>query len=119
MASISVVKDNLYLLAKLPDKELPNLMRRQRIPLKMKDSPANQRVAKKQLAELERQLQDGTFDWSFWVDDSGKTVSWREAIRRLYERSAFWAEPARAPGRRTTWADCGRSTRTPAAPPLR
>jgi hypothetical protein len=75
LASVNVHRGNLYLLAKLPDKQSPSLWRQQRIPLKLPDTPANQRTARKRLAELERQLDRGTFAWDFWVDTAGKSIT--------------------------------------------
>ena len=86
MASVNVQRGNLYLLATLPDRNDPSQRRQQRIPLKLADTPTNQRTARKRLAELEKQLARGTFDWAFWVEQETKGLTWREAINALYKK---------------------------------
>lgn len=86
MASVNVLRGNLYLLAKLPDKNDPATWRRQRIPLKLADTPTNQRTARKRLTELEKQLDRGTFEWSYWTESETKTLTWRDALNALYRR---------------------------------
>lgn len=83
MASVNVHKGRLYLLAKLPRRDgLPG-MTQSRIALRMDDTAVNRRAAAKQLATLERQLADGSFDWSYWLDEASG-LTWREAVARLY-----------------------------------
>ena len=86
MASVNVARGNLYLLARLPDKKEPTYWRQQRIPLHLKDTPANQRTARRRLAELEKQLAVGTFEWDYWVETHSKGVSWRLAINALCQK---------------------------------
>jgi integrase len=54
--------------------------------LKLADTPANQRTARKRLAELEKQLARGSFDWDYWVDTGAKGITWRAAIHLLYQK---------------------------------
>lgn len=84
MASINVVHDRLYLLARLPRRDGSPGLKQSRIALKLDDTPINRRTAAKQLRTLEQQLEAGTFDWAYWLDDAAGAVSWREAINRLY-----------------------------------
>ena len=86
MASINILRDRLYLLAKLPPKSGSGAWTRQRIPLKLDDTPINQKTAQKRLAELEKQLSRGTFEWNYWTEDDSKTISWRTATRMLYRK---------------------------------
>lgn len=86
MASINILRGNLYLLAKLPDRNDSSYWRPQRIPLKLSDTPTNQRTARKRLAELEKQLARGTFEWSYWIERPDSRLSWREAIQALYRK---------------------------------
>jgi integrase len=86
MASVNVLRGNLYLLARLPDKKEPSHWRQQRVPLKLADTPANQRTARKRLAELEKQLARGSFDWDYWVDTGANGITWRAAIHLLYQK---------------------------------
>ena len=71
-ASVNVVQGNLYLLATLPDRQDPPTWRQERIRLKLQDTPANQRTARRRLPELEKQLAAGSFSWAFWVEDTSK-----------------------------------------------
>ena len=86
MASVNVLRGNLYLLARLPDKKEPSYWRQQRIPLKLVDTPADQRTARKRLAELEKQLARGTFTWDYWIETATKGMTWRAAIQALYRK---------------------------------
>jgi integrase len=89
MASVNVLRGNLYLLAKLPDRGDPSRWRQQRIPMKLADTPANQRTARRRLAELERQLEQGSFSWAFWTDDDSKALRWRDAIALLHRKKVI------------------------------
>ena len=84
MASISTHQGRLYLLAKVPKRNGEPGLRQQRIALRMDDTPVNRRAAAKQLKTLERQLATDSFDWSYWLDDAERGVTWREAIAKLY-----------------------------------
>ena len=91
MASISVQRERLYLLATLPprptaaDPAPQGPWRQQRIALRLDRTPANLKVAQRRLAELEKQLASETFDWGFWIGEGEqKVVRWREAIEVLY-----------------------------------
>jgi integrase len=83
MASINVQHGRLYLLARVPRRDGQPGLQQSRIALRLDDTPVNRRVAAKQLATLERQLADGSFEWSYWLDDAAG-LTWREAIKRLH-----------------------------------
>jgi integrase len=83
MASISAQRGRLYLLASLPRRDGSPGMQQTRIALKLDDSPVNRRTAAKQLATLHRQLEAGTFEWDYWLDQQ-QGITWREAITRLH-----------------------------------
>ena len=84
MASINSQRGRLYLLANLPRRDGAPGLRQARIALRLDDTPINRRAAAKQLQTLERQLQGGTFEWGNWLDQEAGTITWREAIARLY-----------------------------------
>ncbi len=84
MASINALRGRLYLLAKVPRRDGSPGLQQTRIALKLDDTPVNRRAAAKQLQALERQMETGTFDWSYWLDEEPGAVTWREAIARLY-----------------------------------
>lgn len=84
MASINVHRGRLYLLAKLPRRDGKPGLSQHRIALRLDDSTVNRRVAAKQLQTLERQIEAGTFEWSYWQDDEAPGITWREAITRLH-----------------------------------
>lgn len=86
MASVNAYRGRLYLLGRLPHKDGSPGLKQQRITLRLDDTPANQKIAKKQLVILERQLSSGTFDWSYWTGEDTKCTSWREAIALLYRK---------------------------------
>lgn len=84
MASISTQRGRLYLSATVPARDGAPGMVRTRIALRLDDTPVNRRSAAKQLQTLKRQLETGTFDWEYWLDDEAGGVTWREAISRLH-----------------------------------
>lgn len=84
MASLNTLNGRLYLLARAPRRDGSPGLRQTRIALRMDDTPINRRTATKQLRTLEQQLEAGTFDWAYWLDDAPNGISWREAIARLY-----------------------------------
>ncbi len=84
MASINVQRGRLYLLARLPRRDRAPGLQQARIALRMDDTPINRRAAAKQLQTLERQLDGGTFEWAYWLDQAAGAITWREAIARLY-----------------------------------
>lgn len=84
MASINTLRGRLYLLANLPRRDGTPGLRQQRIALKLDDSAVNRRVATKQLRTLEQQLERGTFEWAYWLDEESKAITWREAIAKLH-----------------------------------
>lgn len=86
MASVNVHRGRLYLLAKVPRRDGQPGLQQTRIALKLDDSPVNRRTAAKQLLTLEQQLERGTFDWAYWLDEEASQVTWREAIARLYRQ---------------------------------
>jgi integrase len=83
MASISTQRGRLYLLGTVPRRDGSPGLQQTRIALKLDDTPVNRRVAAKQLQTLERQLATGTFEWSYWLDQSDGTT-WRDAIAKLH-----------------------------------
>ena len=88
MASVNVHRSRLYLLANLPLKDGSPGLKRQRIPLYLDDTPINQRLARKQLRVLEKQLEGGSFDWSYWQPEhlQAQGITWNEGIRRLHHK---------------------------------
>ena len=84
MASINSQRGRLYLLANLPRRDGAPGLRQARIALRLDDTPINRRAAAKQLQTLEQQLESGTFEWAYWLDEASGTITWREAIARLY-----------------------------------
>jgi integrase len=83
MPSISVHRARLYLLAKVPKRDGTPGLAQTRIALRLDDTPVNRRTAAKQLQTLTRQLAEGTFDWSYWLDQEAG-ITWRDAIARLH-----------------------------------
>jgi integrase len=84
MASVNAQRGRLYLLANVPRRDGRPGLTQQRIALRLDDTPVNRRVAAKQLATLEQQLEGGTFEWAYWNDDAAGGLTWREAIARLH-----------------------------------
>ena len=84
MASVSSLRGRLYLLAKVPRRDGTPGLAQTRIALKLDDSAVNRRVAAKQLRTLEQQLERGTFEWAYWLDEEAKSITWREAIAKLH-----------------------------------
>lgn len=84
MASVNVQRGRLYLLAAVPRRDGQPGLKQTRISLLLDDTPINRRAAAKQLKTLERQLETGTFEWSYWLGEANTGVTWREAIARLY-----------------------------------
>jgi len=83
MASVTSQRGRLYLLATVPRRDGSPGLQQTRIALKLDDTPVNRRMAAKQLVTLKRQLQDGTFDWAYWLDQQ-QGITWRDAIAKLY-----------------------------------
>lgn len=83
MASVTAQRDRLYLLATVPRRDGAPGLQQTRIALKLDDTPVNRRVAAKQLATLEKQLANGSFNWSYWLDQQ-QGITWREAIAKLH-----------------------------------
>jgi integrase len=84
MASVTAQRGRLYLLARVPRRDGRPGLQQTRIALRLDDTPVNRRTAAKQLQTLERQLEAGTFEWSYWNDEAPDGVTWREAIKRLH-----------------------------------
>jgi len=85
-ASVNVHKERLYLLARLPPRTDPSgPLKQQRIALGHSDTPANRKVAEKRRAELQRQLDQGTFAWEDWIEVRTGTT-WKQAIDNLYRK---------------------------------
>jgi integrase len=83
MPAINVQRGRLYLVARVPRRDGKPGLQQTRIALRLDDTPVNRRAAAKQLQTLERQLQAGTFDWTYW-SDAPAGITWREAIARLH-----------------------------------
>lgn len=98
MASVNVARGRLYLLAKLPRRDGAPGLQQTRIALRLNDTPVNRRTAEKQLQTLERQLATGTFEWSYWLDEDSRSITWREAIARLYRARVILGRT-----KETTW----------------
>jgi len=98
MASINVHRDRLYLLANLPLKDGSPGRKRQRLPLYLDDTPANQRTARKRLALLEKQLETDSFDWSYWLPEhlQSSGITWSEGIRRLHHKKVILGRTSEA-----------------------
>lgn len=84
MASITAQRGRLYLLAKVPRRDGAPGLTQSRIALRLDDTAVNRRMAAKQLQTLERQLEQGTFDWSYWQDEQERGITWRQAITKLH-----------------------------------
>ena len=84
MPSINSQRGRLYLLANLPRRDGAPGLQQTRIALRLDDTPINRRTAAKQLKTLEQQLESGTFSWAYWLDREPGSITWREAIARLY-----------------------------------
>ena len=83
MASVVAQRGRLYLLATVPRRDGAPGLQQSRIALRMDDTPINRRAAAKQLQTLERQLDTGTFEWSYWLDQE-QGITWRQAIAKLH-----------------------------------
>jgi len=87
MATISAYRGKLYLLGRFPAKDGSDQLKQTRIATGLEDTPANRRVAEKQLKKLERELKAGTFDWGDWsVNGRIGGPTWRDAIDALYKK---------------------------------
>lgn len=88
MASITVQRGRLYVLGRFPCRDGSPGTKQTKLTLQLDDNPANRRIAEKRLRLIERQLVDGSFDWSEWQpDDLRKTgITWQKAINLLYEK---------------------------------
>lgn len=84
MASVNAQRGRLYLLANVPRRDGAPGTSQTRIALRLDDTIVNRRAAEKQLRTLERQLEQGTFEWDYWLDEEASGITWREAIARLH-----------------------------------
>ena len=92
MASINKHQGRLYLLARLPLKDGSPGKKQYKIALQLPDEPRHYRQAEKRLAQLEKEIKDGSFDWTNWMPQSDLRtagVSWQSAIRMLYEHKCI------------------------------
>ena len=87
MASIRAQKGRLYLLARLPHKDGSPGEAQYMIALQLLMSRVTAKMAEKRLAQLEKEIKDGSFDWVNWQPKDLRTggVTWQAAIRLLYE----------------------------------
>lgn len=98
MASVSSLRGRLYLLAKVPRRDGTTGLAQTRIALKLDDSAVNRRVAARQLRTLEQQLERGTFEWGYWLDEETQAITWREAIAKLHRARVILGRTGQ-----TTW----------------
>lgn len=98
MASVTAQRGRLYLLAKVPRRDGAPGLAQTRIALRLDDTAVNRRTAAKQLQTLERQLEQGAFDWSYWQDEQEQGITWREAISRLHRARVILGRTSE-----TTW----------------
>ena len=83
--SISSQHGRLYLNANFPRRDGQPGNKQSRLALRLPDTPANRKVAAKRQAYVQRQLDQGTFDWDDH-QESAKGPTWREAINALYRK---------------------------------
>tara|TARA_B100002052_G_C15856537_1_gene587797 strand:- start:709 stop:1779 length:1071 start_codon:yes stop_codon:yes gene_type:complete len=88
MASIKSQKGRLYVRGQFPHKDGSPGKAQYSLTLQLDDTPANRKRAAKQLAEIERQLKNGCFQWSDWVGatDARKGMTWQRAITRFHRK---------------------------------
>jgi integrase len=98
MASVNAQRGRLYLLANVPRRDGRPGLAQTRIALRLDDTAVNRRTAEKQLKTLERQLAEGAFEWSYWLDDESQGITWREAIARLHRTRVLLGRTSQ-----TTW----------------
>lgn len=84
-ASVNAQKGRLYLLAKLPRKNGDGWTP-QRIPVGLPDTLLNRKVAEKRRTLLQKEIDNGTFEWSHWEDTNHKGITWKQAIEALYKK---------------------------------
>lgn len=92
MASIHKHQGRLYLLARLPIKDGSPGKKQYKIALQLPDEPRHYRHAEKRLAQLEKEIKNGSFDWANWTPQTDLRmagVSWQAAIRMLYEHKCI------------------------------
>ncbi len=89
MAAIYSKGGRLYLRATLPRRDGNPGRKQEKIKLSLPDTVQGRIKAKRELARLERQLENKSFHWDDWIDPEhqkgSKSISWREAIDRYYE----------------------------------
>ncbi len=89
MAAIYSKGGRLYLRATLPANDGSLGRKRAKIALHLPDTVQGRTKAKRELARLERQLENKSFHWDDWLDPKqqkgSETITWREAIDRYYE----------------------------------
>lgn len=88
MPSINSFRGRLYLLGRFPHKDGSPGRKQGRIALRLDDTSANQRIAKRLLKTLEKQLNDQSFCWVDWAVES-RTYRWRDAIDALYKKKVI------------------------------
>ena len=50
------------------------------------DTPVNRKVADKRRVLLQKQIDNGTFEWAFWETTEQKGTTWKQAIDALYKK---------------------------------
>ena len=92
----------------LPDRLAPELLRRQRLSLKLNSDIDGLREAEQTLRLIQRQLQRGSFNWVDWQSSNLKNTSQRNVVEAISNfKKAFFADPSRRrspSGSRTTWS---------------
>ena len=66
MASLTTQRGRLYIPGSFPSRDGSPVMKQTKLTLQLDDTPANRRLAEKRLRLIERQLEEGTFDWAEW-----------------------------------------------------
>ena len=100
MASVRAQKGRLYLLARLPRKDGSPGKKQYMITLQLPDEPRYRKQGEKRLAQLEKEIKDGSFDWANWQPKDLRTggTTWQAAIGMLYESKCILGRT-----KATTW----------------
>ena len=83
--SVNSLRGRLYLLSRFPRKDGTPGLQQARIPLGLPDTAADRKVAEKRRARVQREVDQGTFSWSDWLEPTAG-VTWRQAIDQLYRK---------------------------------
>ena len=83
--SVNVKGDKIYLLGSLPARDGSSKAKQTRITTGLDYTPANLKIAERKRALLQRQVDQGTFDWDDWREPN-KGITWKQAIEMLYKK---------------------------------